>query len=631
LSFAVHRIHLAIVASLTLLATWCYAAEPLQPVAADAYTKQIAPIVKAHCLACHGGDAQEGGVSYAEITDDQHALRRRPLWKRALARVKAGEMPPDGETPLSDDEKRKLTDWLGFASEYLDCSDAARDPGPTVLRRLNRTEFDAVVRDLVGLEFRSAEAVGMPEEAVVDGFDNTAAALGFSPTLMEKHLAAADKIIERLAQPQQAKQREQLLFVRPSNQVGEEAAAEQIVQRLVRRAYRGAVSDDDVEPLVTIFQQARKRGADFDAAALAMLKPVLVSPRGQPAAEGAFATRVTDHELAVRLSFYLWSSMPDEELSRLADSGELSRPAVLRVQTLRMLKDPKGRALVDNFAVQWLQLGKLAHARPSTEFFPTFNHQLRESMRQETLLFLDYLRLEDRSVLELLEADYTFVNPELAKHYGLAQNEPKFVRVSLRPEDHRGGLLGMGSVLAMTSHTFRTSPTQRGKYILDVLLGSPVPPPPANAGMLKDDDQNKRRAPATFREQLAQHATQKACAGCHKKLDPLGFALDNYDAIGSWRESRPELPLDVVGELPGGERFEGVAQLKQLLLKRKDEFTRGLTAKLLVYALGRELDYFDDCTIYEVADRLNKNEYRFSELILGIVESYPFQHRRVDQ
>lgn len=616
--------------------------EPPTPFAADAFTKTIQPLLKEHCLSCHGTDTQEGGVSYADLKDDQSALRRRPLWKRALLRVQAGEMPPEGEKPLTADEKKLLQGWMAYATEYLDCSEGARDPGPTVLRRLNRTEYDLTIRDLLGIDFHSAESVGMPDEAVVDGFDNTSAALGFSPALLEKYLAAADKVLELLYSPKYRKQLDGVLFVRPGKVITEEQAARQVAERFVRRAYRGPIDDDDLRPLLALFQKAKSREEPFEQAAKAMLKPVLVSPRflyrfeaGEPAKKedaSEHAVRVTNHELAARLSYFLWSSLPDEELAKMADEGKLSQPAVLREQTLRMLKDPKARALTDNFAVQWLQLGKLAQARPTTEFFPTFTHDLRRAMREETILFVDHLRQEDRSLLELLDADYTYVNTDLAKHYGLTPPTGKeFERVALRPEDHRGGLLGMASVLSMTSHTFRTSPTQRGKYILDVVFGSPVPPPPANAGMLKDDDQNKRRAPATFREQLAQHATQKACVGCHKKLDPLGFALDNYDPIGTWRDSRPEFPLDVAGELPSGERFSGAAELKQLILKRKDDFARNITEKLLIYALGRELDYFDDCTIHEVGQRLTQNEYRYSELILGIVESYPFQHRRTQQ
>lgn len=626
-------------------------AEEKAAVPGDAFVTRVLPLLKTHCFGCHGADAQEGGVAYDDLTDDATALRRRSLWKRALARVAAGEMPPEGETPLSAGEKKTLVEWMSYASEYLDCN--VRDPGPTIIRRLTRSEYDRTIRSLLGVDFKSAEAVGMPEEGVFEGFENTSAALTFSPAQMEKYLSAADRVLEDLYSARYNRQRQTVLFARPGKELSEDAAARQILERLARRAYRGPIEDSDVEPLLAIFAKARAQEAEFDDALRYAIKPILVAPRflfrfevGEPVDASQpgnveQATRVTDHELAVRLSYFLWSSMPDDELFEVAGRGELRRPEVLRAQTLRMLKDARGRALVDDFAVQWLQLKKLDQARPQREFFPTFTNDLRRAMRDETLTFFDHLRTEDRSLLELLDADYTYVNADLAKHYQLTLPDNAtsrdrraaartMQRVALRPEDHRGGLLGMGSVLAMTSHTFRTSPTLRGKYILEVMLGTPVPPPPPDAGMLKEDKRDKRKAAATFREQLAQHATQKSCIGCHKKLDPLGFALDNYDPIGGWRESTADLPLDVVGELPGGERFNGVAELKQLLMTRKDEFTRSMASKLLSYALGRELDYYDDCTIDEITERLKREDYRFSELILGVVESYPFQHRRLE-
>ncbi len=612
--------------------------EPLTPIAADAFSRQIAPLLKQHCFGCHGAEAQEGGVSYHEL-NDENALRQRPLWKRALARVQLGEMPPEGEEPLQPTEKKQLVAWMKQASVYLDCSPAALDPGPAMIRRLNRTEYDLTIRDLLGIRFNSAQAVGMPEEGAFEGFDNTAAALGFSPTLLEKYLAAAEKVIEELYAPQNRQALETLLGPLPSETLSESVAARQVTERLLSRAYRGPVEDADLRPLANLYKQARDSGETYEQAVRKILKPILVAPKflyrfemGQEAQPGARSVRVTDSELAVRLSYFLWSSMPDDELFAVAARGELSRPEVLQSQTVRMLQDSRARALTENFAVQWLQLEKLSKARPTTEFFPTFTHSLRNAMREETLTFFDQLRTEDCSILHLLDADYTFVNAELAKHYGVTgPGSEKLERVALRPEDHRGGLLGMGSVLAMTSHTFRTSPTQRGKYILDVVLGTPVPPPPANVSPLQDDNNKARRTPVSFREQLAQHATEKACVGCHKKLDPLGFALDNFNAVGAWRESTPESPLDVQGELSSGEKFNGAAELKQLLLSRKDDFAQNLVARMLSYSLGRELEYYDDCTIREVSQRLAQQEYRFSEMVLGIVQSYPFQNRRVGE
>ena len=301
---------------------------------------------------------------------------------------------------------------------------------------------------------------------------------------------------------------------------------------------------------------------------------------------------------------------------------------VLEQQVGRMLADARARALTDFFAVRWLQLNKLPTARPSTEFFPEFNGNIRQAMFDETATFFDALRRENRSLDELLDADYTYANEELARYYGLAGVSGKQMqKVALRPEDHRGGLLGMGSILALTSHTSRTSPTLRGKWILDVVLGAPPPPPPANVAQIAEE-RDKKKEVTTFREKLAQHATQAACAACHRKMDPLGFALDHYSAVGLWRESVGQQPLDTSGELPGGEKLNGENDLKRVLVSRKPEFIRNLTEQMLSFALGRQLDYYDDLPVQEIVTRLQADNDRFATLVLGIVQSYPFQNRR---
>ena len=613
--------------------------------AAVSFAKDIRPVLEAHCFKCHNAEKHKGGVDFSGLTDESSATKQRKLWRAALAQVGAQQMPPEDAPPLPPAQRAQLLAWLGRVAK-VDCSDPAnRDPGPALVRRLNRAEYNLTLRDLVGLEFDAAEAVGMPDDGVVTGFDNVAAALNLPPTLLEKYFAAADKILGRVfsvaltnspvrldgnRKKEAQKAHDALVFAKPGGDLSAREAARQVIAKFARRAYRRPLADAELERLLKIYD--RTAAAGFEPALRAAFKPVLISPhfllrieqdRDQP---GEIA-RVNDHELAVRLSYFLWSSLPDGELATFAEQGKLSDPVVLEQQVRRMLADAKARALTDQFAVQWLQLGRLANARPSTEFFPTFTANLRRAMREEATLFFDHLRTADRSVLELLEADYTFANADLAKHYGLAAIEgAQLRRVSLRPEDHRGGLLGMGAVLAMTSHTHRTSPTQRGKYVLDVIFGTPPPPPPANASQLKEE--KNKKDPKSFREQLAQHAGDATCAGCHKKMDPLGFALDNYDAIGSWRESRPENPLDTTGRLPTGEKLTGAADLKQVILKRQAEFVRHLTGQLLGYALGRELEFFDECPVNEIQATLVKEEHRFSALVLGVVRSLPFQHRR---
>lgn len=591
------------------------------------YEQQVRPVLLATCATCHSAAQQVGGIDFSAPADGASALRLRQLWRRVAIQIEAGSMPPKGSKSLSADARAKLLKWSKAAADYLDPNDpAARDPGPAVLRRLIPREYNRSIQDLFGIRFDVTQEAGIPNPENPTGFDNLAAALTVSPALLEKQFAAAEKVIDHLAKDRRAM--DALLSARPGASLSERDAARQIAARLVRRAYRRLARPADLDRLLSVYDAAAK-DSGFEAGVRGMLKPLLASPyflfrieEDHPA-----TTHISDPELAVRLSYFLWASTPDVQLDELADAGKLSEPATLEAQVRRMLADPKGRALTDGFAEQWLKLDKLDHARPNTDFFPSFNGRLKRAMHDETATFFDKLRVEDRPVVDLLDSDYTYLNGELARHYGISGvNGEDMQRVALKSEFHRGGLLGMGSVLALTSHTFRTSPTLRGKYILDVIFGTPPPPPPPNAaGMLKEE---QGKEPKSFREVLAQHAGNPSCSGCHRKLDPLGFALDNYDAVGVWRESTPDRTLDTTGELPTGEKFKGVGELKQVILKRKADFIRNMTGQLLSYALGRELVDSDEWTIRQVAADAEKQGDRFSALILGIVKSVPFQYRR---
>ena len=626
-----------------------------------AFVRDVRPLLQARCGKCHGAEKHEREINFSAIGDDKAAARQWKLWRKSVAQIEAGEMPPADETPLTKEERERLLGWMKRAIETVDCSDPAnRDPGPALVRRLSLTEYNRTIRDLLGFEFDGA-AVGMTDE-VGEGipFGNLAAALDLPPALMEKYFHAADQILDRFfgtelsssvdgrIQEQARISREQMFglkpgewrksdfVVAPPKDVAPRDAARAIVTAFVRHAYRGQAAAADVDRLLSLFDRAQSQEKSYADSVRLMLKAVLLSPkflfrieqnRTDRAPNEAYP--VSDHELAVRLSSFLWSSMPDDELLDLADRGRLTADGtVLEQQVRRMLADPRAKSLTDNFAARWLQINKLPTARPSTEFFPEFNANVRQAMFDETSMFFEAIRREDRSVLELLDADYTFVNEELAKYYGLPRVTGKELRrVSLKPEDHRGGLLGMGSVLSLTSHTSRKSPTLRGKWILDVIFGSPPLPPPANVSQIKAE-QEKGKEIKTFREKLAMHASNATCAGCHRKMDPLGFALDNYNAVGLWREKLGDQPLDVSGELPTGEKLDGVADLKQIILARKAEFVRNLTEQLLTYALGRELDFYDDCPVREIADRVKEDNYRVSTLVLGVVKSFPFQHRK---
>ena len=602
--------------------------------AAPAHAAEFADVqafVNSYCARCHGEKVQKGGLNLAPFTDAKSVLKSRKVWRGVAEAVAGGEMPPEGAKQPTKAERDRAVRWIAATLDAADARDRDRpDPGRAVVRRLTPSEYNRTVRDLLGPDFDISAAVGMPDDTVGESFDNLAAALNFSDTLTEKYFAAADLVIERLyAAPAKGPKPKPGELPPLLATVVTPGDAKATVARLARRAYRRPVEAREVARLLTLFDTATAGGATFADALRPVLKAVLVSPhfllrieRDRAKEEGAY--RVGDHELAVRLSYFLWGTMPDAALFAAAEDGTLSKPDVFDAQVKRMLADPKAKALTDAFAEQWLQLKKLPQARPSTEFFPTFTPKLRIAMHDEVATFFDHLRTDDLPITDLLAADYTYVNADLAKHYGIAGvTGTEFRKVNLT-DPNRGGLLGMGAVLALTSHTNRTSPTLRGKYVLDVILGTPPPPPPPNVGNAEDAKGAKEAK--TFREKLALHATQPSCAGCHAKIDPLGFGLENFDAVGRWRKSGGD--VDATGKLPSGEAFDGPAGLKAVLLKKRPRFVENVTEKLLVYALGRELQSADALAVKQVTMELEKNGYRFSTLVTGVAKSFPFQHRR---
>jgi hypothetical protein len=380
------------------------------------------------------------------------------------------------------------------------------------------------------------------------------------------------------------------------------------------------------------FYQSGKRDGGFDGGIEFALDRILASPkflfrveRDPAAAQAGESYPVNDTELASRLSFFLWSSIPDDELLRLANDGKLKNPIVFDRQVRRMLADPKSQALVDNFAGQWLQLRNLRNVQPNTDLFPDFDDNLRQSFRRETELLFESVLREDRAVQDLLTADYTFVNERLARHYGIPDiYGSRFRRVAVT-DDARRGLLGQGSILALTSHAERTSPVVRGKWILENILGTPVPPPPPDVPALKGNQEGEK--PRTMREQMAEHRANPVCASCHKAMDSIGFAMENFDAIGAWRTRDAGQAIDATGELSDGTKVDGVITLRNALISRPELFAGTLTEKLMVYALGRGLDYRDMPTLRAILRDASRSNYRFSELILGVVRSTPFQMR----
>jgi hypothetical protein len=427
--------------------------------------------------------------------------------------------------------------------------------------------------------------------------------------------------------------RERIFICRPGSPADEQPCAKTILSNLARRAFRRPVTDADVQPLLAFYRSGRQEG-DFDHGIEKALRAMLVSPdflfrseRDPRGAAPGTVYRISDLELASRLSFFLWSSIPDERLLSLAEKGRLKDPAVLQAQVRRMLDDPKSQALVSNFAGQWLSLRNLAVVKPDPDMFPEFDDSLRQSFRQETeLFFADVLR-NDRSVLDLLDANYTFLNERLSEHYGAPKMYGPQLRKVTLADPNRGGLLGQGSVLTVTSYPDRTSVVQRGRWILETLLGTPPPPPPPNIPELKPHGKDGRKL--TAREQMEQHRANPVCASCHARMDPLGFALENYDGVGRWRSTDAGSPIDASGKLPDGTGFVGPAELKKTLVTSDaDEFINTVTEKLLLYALGRGLEYYDKPAVRSITREAARNDYKMSALVTAIVKSTPFQQRR---
>jgi Protein of unknown function (DUF1592)/Protein of unknown function (DUF1588)/Protein of unknown function (DUF1595)/Protein of unknown function (DUF1587)/Protein of unknown function (DUF1585)/Planctomycete cytochrome C len=427
--------------------------------------------------------------------------------------------------------------------------------------------------------------------------------------------------------------RQRIFTCRPDNAAAETPCAKQILTRLARRAYRRPVTDSDVAPLMNFYAQGRKE-RDFDLGIQTAIERLLVSPqflyrieRDPAGSAPGVAHRVSDLELASRLSFFIWSSLPDDELVNVAAEGKLSQPAVLDREVKRMLADPRAEALVANWAAQWLYLHDVETKAPDLFLFPDFDENLRQSFVQETELFLKSVLLENKSVLDLLTANYTFVNQRLARQYGIPNiRGVEFQKVTFPPGDARGGLLGQGSILLLTSYSTRTSPVLRGKYVLENLLASPPPPPPPNVPSLKTEG-DKTGETLSLRDAMIAHRANPACANCHARMDPIGFAMENFDAVGRYRDHDAGKPIDVNSTLPDGTAVDGLDGVKKLLLADPERFVGAVAEKLLMFGIGRNVQYFDRPALRKIVRESAASHYTFASLVEGVVLSDPFQMR----
>jgi mono/diheme cytochrome c family protein len=603
---------------------WPSGAYAAPPSAKADFVKDVAPLVNRYCGKCHGATKPKGGLALTAFSDDASVLKKRAVWESVADKLRSGGMPPPGKPRPNADELDKINAWLDAVVFQIDCN-GLKDPGCVTMRRLNRAEYNNTIRDLLGVPFQPAN--DFPQDDVGYGFDNIGDVLSLPPLLMEKYLAAAEKIVEKaLASPEA---RKRLFIVTAQN----EEAARQILERFATRAYRRPLRRDEVQRLLRFVEMAEKNRDSFETGIALALQAVLVSPHflfrvemDRKPDDPTAIHPINDYELASRLSYFLWSSMPDEELFELARKKTLHQPEVLEKQVRRMLKEPRSRALVENFAGQWLQLRSLKDFKPDPDLFPTFDEKLRSAMLKETELFFENIVREDRGILEFIDGDYTFVNERLAKHYGLPNVKgAEFRRVSLTGTP-RGGILTQAAVLSVTSNPTRTSPVKRGKWILENILGTPPPPPPPGVEELKDD--KEAVLSGSLRQRMEQHRANPNCATCHQRMDPLGFGFENFDAIGGWRTREGKHAIDPSGTLPNGQTFAGPVELRAILKTRQDAFARCLAEKLLTYALGRGVERSDRCVLDDIVKSAGKDNYKFSRLAIDIVKSDPFQKRR---
>ena len=525
-----------------------FAAEPAKPpaVASPSFGTTVLPFVQRYCLDCHRGADAERGVQLDKYRTVAAVSEDRATWLKVRRMLRARKMPPEDSRRPKNEEYDAVNAWLEALLGPADRAGPA-DPGRVTIRRLNRAEYTNTIRDLLGVEFNAA--ADFPSDDVGYGFDNIGDVLTLSPLLMEKYLAAAEQIAANAIVADQrgdkaedhAESHRRIFLVAAREELSPDAAAERVLRQLATRAYRRPVSDPELARLLKLVAAARAQGDGFEAGIGLALQAILISPQFlfrvelDPEVPGATPIRaLKEYELASRLSYFLWSSMPDDELFDLAARGKLREN--LDRQVWRMLSDWKSKALVENFAGQWLQLRNLDLATPDKSQFPAFDDDLRRAMRTESEMFFQAIVREDRSVLELLDADFTFVNARLARHYGLAGIQgDQFRRVSLPAGDGqealraRGGVLAQAAMLVVTSNPTRTSPVKRGKWVLENILGTPPPDPPPNVPMLRDDAQ--ALAGATLRQRMEQHRKDPNCAVCHKEMDALGFALENFDAV----------------------------------------------------------------------------------------------------
>ena len=617
--------------------------DALKADASQYFRDQVTPFVKTYCLPCHRSERPtRAGVNFTPALKTPEHAAFTENWKKADVRVRAHDMPPKGAKQPSDEERQTFAGWLPRLKYLSD-----KDPGPFVIRRLTKTEYANTLHDLFGVPPSIADS--LPDEVAGQGYLNS-----LSPLQLEQYLAIADNVLRQIVAPpgKRRTETEKRLFGPSSKPAGRQAAtprqaAREIARSLARKAYRRPPTEAELDTLVSTFDLGTRNKLPYQQALGLMLKGILVSPQflfitpagdaspGTAKSEGGI-TPLDDYQLASRLSYFLWATMPDAELMTLADRGELHKPPVLQAQTKRLLDDPRSRALFDGFGAQWLGVqrlnaGGLQRQTFDPALFPQMTPALRQAMYDEVRLFFQSIVRDNEPAIRFVDSTYTYLNGTLAAIYGLENTvkgpEMRKVRLS---DSNRGGVLSMPGILAASSLPNRTSPVKRGVWVLEQVLGEHVPAPPPDVPALDKQDP-AAVARLTLRQRTELHRTNPVCANCHQILDPIGFGLEKFDAIGRWRDrdTNGEV-IDSSGELPGGKRFSGPADLKVLIAQRNRDVARNLVEKMLAYALGRKLDGYDEIVVDDLMSDLAGDGYRMRAIITGVVTSYPFTYRRIE-
>jgi hypothetical protein len=611
----------------------------------------LMPLAEKHCFSCHHDTKRSGGLSirsyFMGINDfEKRIVRGGKVWTHIIQTVQSGEMPPAGEPHMTSEEREA---FIYSVNSILLKSLSANDPGRVVIRRLSHTEYEYTILNLVGVKF-DAKSRFPSDGSGGAGFDNFPNTLFVTPLKMERYYDAAEEIMDMayadpeiwksiVPRPYKASIWNRLtnwiakLFA-GDNYVGKHVvAAEEVIVPFASNAFRRFLKPEEKQTYLSLFEEVydgTPGNNRFNVAIKETLKAVLISPnflyRYEEEQPVDHAYPLSNFELASRLSFFLWSTFPDKELFEVAYRGNLQDPVVIRNQVIRMLKDEKSKHFSESFATQWFGVNRFREdVTADPERYPEMTASLREAMYNELVEYFHHVLTESKNFLDLIDSDYTFLNEELANHYGIADVEgSEFRKVALH-NNPRGGILGMGSVLTATSLPIRTSPVLRGKWVLEEILGTPAPPPPPDAGELPEEAAADKNA--SIRDLLTFHRSKPACINCHQKMDPIGFGLENFDAVGRWRDSYGFDPIVAWDTLPSGEVFNGPSELKKILATKKELFARTLSEKTFTYAIGRNVEFKDELYIQGLIKNLLENDFNTEQFIIALATSYPFRYK----